>query len=141
MAAFPDSAFVDASGSPFVYKLTAVDVHGNESSVATLTPSGTTDVGDGSATALALAPPNPNPARGSTSLEYTLSRSGRIRLDVFDAAGRRVQVVHAGEASAGMHRETLRLRDAQGHALASGLYLVRLVAEGRVLTRRLVTVR
>ncbi|MCC6653035.1 MAG: hypothetical protein IT348_17910 [Candidatus Eisenbacteria bacterium] len=136
-----DTGFADAAGAPYVYKLTALDEHGNESAVATLVPSGTTGIGDGAAPALAFAAPSPNPARGAATLRYALSRAGHVRLSAFDAAGRRVATLRDGEQAAGEHAVSFDLRDAAGRALASGLYLVQLEAEGRVLTRRLAAIR
>jgi len=137
----PDTSYVDAAGAPHVYKLTAIDVHGNESPVAMLVPSGTLAVEGAPAAALSFAAPNPNPARGATSLRYTLSRAGHVSLAVYDAAGRRVQLLRDAEQLAGAHETRFALRDDAGRALPSGLYLVRLEAEGRVLTRRLSTIR
>jgi hypothetical protein len=141
VSALPDTGFTDAAAAPYIYKLTAVDAHGNESPVATLTPTGTLGVGDGAGPGLAFAAPSPNPARGSTTLEFTLPQSGHVRLSVFDAAGRRVQTLRDGEMAAGAHREAFALRDDAGRELAAGLYLVRLETAGRVLTRRLAAVR
>jgi hypothetical protein len=141
VGALPDTGYADPAGAPYVYKLTAVDSHGNESPVATLVPGGTVDVNAGAPTGLSFAAPSPNPARGGTMLDYTLSRAGHVRLSVFDAAGRRVQVLCDAEQAAGAHRERFELRGEAGRELASGLYLVRLEAEGRVLTRRLAAIR
>ncbi len=138
----PDTGYADAAGAPYAYKLTAVDSHGNESRAATLVPSGALDAGDGlTPMALGFASPSPNPAQGSTALRYTLSRAGHVRLTVYDCTGRRVQLLRDGELPAGAHREHFALRDEAGRKLASGLYLVRLEAEGRVLTRRLAAIR
>lgn len=141
VGALPDTGYTDAAGAPYIYKLTAVDVHGNESPIATLIPSGTVDVGDTPAFALSFAAPNPNPAHGATTLEYTLARAGHVRLSIYDAAGRRVQVLRDGDVAAGAHRERFALRDEAGRELASGLYLVQLEAEGRVITRRFAAIR
>ncbi len=142
VAQLPDTGAADAAGAPYVYKLTAVDVHGNESPVATLIPSGTLSVGDGATrAALSFAAPSPNPARGSATLRYSLSARGHVKLALFDAAGRRVATVADGVMEAGEHSATLALRDDAGRELPAGLYLARLEAEGRVLTRRIAAVR
>jgi hypothetical protein len=112
--ALSGTGYVDAAGGPYVYKLTAIESHGNESPAATLIPNGTVDVNEAVPPALSFAVPSPNSVCGATTLEYTLSRARHVRLSVYDAAGR---------------------------DLASGLYLVRLEAEGRVLTRRLAAIR
>jgi hypothetical protein len=141
VGALSDTGYTDSAGAPYVYKLTAVDAHGNESPVATLLPSDALDVSGVGPLALSFAAPSPNPASGGTTLHYTLSRVGHVQLAVFDAAGRRVLVLRDSEMAAGPHDERFALRDEAGRGLASGLYLLRLEAEGRVLVRRLAAIR
>ena len=50
-------------------------------------------------------------------------------------------LLHDGEQAAGSHSASFALRDAAERKLASGLYLLQLEAEGRVLTRRLAKIR
>ncbi|MBK7367646.1 MAG: T9SS type A sorting domain-containing protein [Candidatus Eisenbacteria bacterium] len=142
VAQLPDTGAADAAGAPYVYKLTAVDVHGNESPVATLIPSGTLGV-DGGATraALSFAAPSPNPARGSATLRFSLSRAGAVRVNVYDAAGRCVATPVNGTLEAGEHSVAFALRDDAGRELPAGLYLARLEAEGRTITRRIAAVK
>ena len=80
----------------------------------------------------ALEASYPNPFAASTTLRYALPEAAEVRLEVFDALGRRVVVLAEGAHVAGSHTATW---DAQG--LASGVYVVRLVADGAVETRRL----
>jgi len=141
VVALTDTEYVDTSVMPLLYKVRAVDVHGNESEPAILVPDGTAAVDDTPLARLSFAVPRPNPARGLTRLSYTLSRAGHVRLAVYDAAGRRVLLVRDGELAAGQHEDSLVLRSEGGRALPSGLYLVRLEAEGHVLGQRLATIR
>ncbi len=138
----PDTGYVDNAGAPYVYKLTAVDVHGNESPVATLVPTGTTGVGDGPAAAFFLAPVAPNPVTraAAATLRFGLSRGGTVRLEVMDAAGRRVRTLASGEWPAGEHAVRWDGRLEGGQRAAAGLYFVRLEAEGRRADRRLALV-
>jgi len=46
---------------------------------------------------------NPNPCHGRAEVNYTLARAGHISLAVFDAAGRCVATLAAGEQAAGRH--------------------------------------
>ncbi len=65
----------------------------------------------------------PNPFNAQTRLDYDLPREARVRLEVFDIAGRRVaQLVH-GWQPAGSHRLCFDAAD-----LSSGVYVVRLQA-------------
>ena len=140
IAAQSDTALADAFGTPAYYQVTAVDVHGNESAPASF-PNGTTGVGGPGAARVALAAPAPNPARLATLVRYALARPGPAQLEVFDTSGRRVRVLRAGRDTAGEHAVPFALEDDSGRPLASGLYLVRLQAEGLSLTRRFAVVR
>ena len=74
---------------------------------------------------LALESPYPNPARAAVTVPFTVPASGPVRLVVYDALGREVAVLVDGYRAAGAHEGRL----APG-ALASGVYVVRLVAAG-----------
>ncbi len=142
VAALADTGYADAAGAPAFYKLTAVDVHGNESPVALLSPSGTLDVGDGAtAAALALAAPSPNPARGSSVMRFALPRSGRVRLAVHDLSGRVVRTLADGTGEAGEHSLAWDLRDDAGNAVRPGLYFVRLESAGESRARSMAVLR
>lgn len=137
IAELPDTGAVDNAGAPFIYKVTAVDSHGNESFATTLLPSGTTGVGDGAARTLALAAPAPNPMRmrDAALVRFALPSPGRARVSLLDAQGREVRVLAQGEFAAGEHAVALA-SPASSTALAPGLYFVRLEAGGRALMRR-----
>jgi hypothetical protein len=138
IAAPPDTGYTDVAGGPFVYKLSAVDLHGNESPVATLTPGGSTGVGDDPAIAeLILARPVPNPASRSASLAWALPRAGHVRLTIYDAAGRVVRVLADGPFPAGTRALAWDLRDDAGRAVGAGLYFARIEAEGAARVRRI----
>jgi hypothetical protein len=141
VAALPDTGYTDAASAPYVYKLTAVDVHGNESPVATLVPSGTTGVGDGGSPAIAFAAPSPNPAVTRTTLRFTLPRAGHVRLSIFDLSGRIVRVLADGAHAAGAHVADWDLRDEDGANVRAGLFFARLEAAGRQLRQRVVVAR
>ncbi len=130
-----DTAWVDPAGQTYWYKLTAVDVHGNESAATTLLPAGALDA-PAAALALSFAAPRPNPAGGAVTLRFTLARTGAVTLAVLDATGRRVRTLANGALSAGSQALTWDRRDDAGRRLASGLYFVHLETEGRVLVRR-----
>jgi hypothetical protein len=142
VASKPDTGFVDVAGVQYVYKVTALDVHGNESS-ASVFPGATTDAGDAGAAALAfgLEPPAPNPLRSGGTIRFTLPSPGPARLELFDTAGRRVRVLLDGPAEAGVHALRLSVRCDGGAALASGIYLLRLEAAGRAVTQRMAVIQ
>jgi hypothetical protein len=141
IATEPDTGWTDVGPAGSYYKLSAVDIHGNESLFALLTPGSTTGVG-GSVIPreLTLAAPRPNPAHGQTWLSFTLPRSGPVTLAIYDLEGRRVRTVISGPMSPGEYQLPLDLRDGAGRAIASGLYLARLETTSGTLVQRLAIV-
>jgi len=63
----------------------------------------------------------PNPFVGRTRLRYSLPAAGIVRLELYDATGRLVRVVHDGRQDVGEHVAVLNSDD-----LARGVYLLRL---------------
>ncbi len=140
VASPPSPGWIDAS-APAVYKLTAIDTHGNESPPAVLLPAGATGVGDDAPRTLAFELASPNPSRNGATLRLALPAASHVRLAIFDAAGREVRVLADGPMSAGTKSFAWDGADAAGRATASGLFFARLETDGRMLTRRLVRVR
>ena len=77
-----------------------------------------------------VASPNPL-AGGDLEVSFRLPASQRVKLDAYDAAGRRVGTVYDGAADGDV---TVRwaARDASGARLAPGVYFLRLDGEGFV---------
>lgn len=79
----------------------------------------------------------PNPASGASMLHVRAGRGGPLRAVLVDALGRRVTTVFDGDVGAGQAVD-LRVDTA---ALAGGLYVLRVEADGVVESRRLTVVR
>ncbi len=69
---------------------------------------------------------SPNPFAASTRIVFSLPRSGRARLDVYDVAGRLVRRLFDGDAGAGATGVTWDGRDDRGARLGGGIYYARL---------------
>lgn len=78
----------------------------------------------------------PNPAGSSTTLHLTTDRAGSAQVTVWDALGREAARLHDGPLGAGPHGFTL-----DTSALAPGVYLARVVLDGRASTLRLTVAR
>jgi zinc metalloprotease ZmpB len=91
----------------------------------------------GSNRTLALLPNEPNPFNPTTKVRFDLPSGGQVRLSVIDLQGRAVRTLADGALVAGRHAYVWDGRDEAGHALASGLYFVRLEAGGKTLSRKI----
>ena len=85
---------------------------------------------------LALASAQPNPLSKSTSIAFSLPKSGNVDLAVFDISGRKVTTLAKGTMSAGSHEVSWN-----GANAPAGVYLYRLSFEGKTLTNRMVVVK
>jgi hypothetical protein len=81
----------------------------------------------------------PNPFNPKTTLRFALAAPARVDLAIYDARGRLVRRLAAGELPAGQHSLDWDGRDESGRALASGIYLARLLQGGRPAEERKLT--
>ncbi|MDM7914453.1 MAG: FlgD immunoglobulin-like domain containing protein [Candidatus Eisenbacteria bacterium] len=85
---------------------------------------------------LALYRPSPNPCSPMTSLRFDLPQAGNARFAIHDLQGRTIRTLADGALVAGRHTYSWDGRDQGGHPLPAGLYFVRLEAEGRTMTEK-----
>jgi len=78
----------------------------------------------------------PNPFRTSTSIAYDLDHSGRVRLAIYDALGRRVRCLVDHAQAAGSHEVRWNGRSEDGRQVPMGIYFVKLDAAGTAGWRR-----
>jgi fibronectin-binding autotransporter adhesin len=86
-----------------------------------------------------LLAPRPNPARAHFEIAFGLPVLERVRIDVFDAAGRRVaDLTNDQPFSAGYHKVSWNGRDGSGSAVPSGIYFVRATSGASTLVQKVV---
>jgi hypothetical protein len=84
---------------------------------------------------------SPNPFTDRSVIDFSLETAGLTSLEVFDVRGRRVRTLASGPRPAGAQRVTWNGRDEANQKLASGVYFVRLRAEGQEAHGRIVLLR
>jgi C1A family cysteine protease len=133
-----------ATPGPFYWSVQAIDgafAGGPFAAERVFTP-GLVGVGDSPASPRLLSVRVvPNPFNPLTTIRFDLPAAGKVRLAVYDVAGRLVRVLVEGEVSAGSHEAVWDGRDGSGRSASSGSYLARLVAGGRVEVARMELVR
>lgn len=84
----------------------------------------------------------PNPFNPSTEIGFDLPLRERVRLSVYDATGRLVRTLVAGEAiPAGHHSRIWNGRDDAGRQVSSGVYFARLESRSAHATKKLTLVK
>ena len=137
------AAVVDADG---LVKVEGITVHREPDSVRIVfsmnAPTVVDDTnGEGIPSQFTLHQSYPNPFNPETAIRYQLSSAGKVELAIYDITGRRVRVLVRGVQNAGVHTAVWDGRDHGGRAVASGIYLYRLVSREQVRTRRMVLMR
>lgn len=132
-----DTGFVDHVVGSHYYQLYAVDLHGNLSACAALSPQQTSPVPGALPATLRLHANFPNPFNPQTTIRFDLPATGLVRLAIYDVAGRLVRTLVDGDLASGSHETIWDGKDASGRALGSGSYLARLSFGGSVETIRM----
>jgi hypothetical protein len=84
---------------------------------------------------LSLALAGANPTQGPVRLRFSLPQAARVRLGIYDTAGRRVAVVTDGDSPAG---QQVRIWNNRAAGCRAGVYFARLRAGDQEITRRIV---
>ncbi|MBN1423888.1 T9SS type A sorting domain-containing protein, partial [Candidatus Fermentibacteria bacterium] len=118
-----------------------------------VTSSYTLTVTGGVGAALAFSPPKPmplafelyqnapNPLTDETTIRFDLPQKSMVRLCVYDMTGREVARIVDRTLDGGCHAVSWDRRDSHGMPVASGSYLLRIVAGGEAATRRMIVLR
>ena len=95
------------------------------------------DRGSAAGARLELFAPAPNPSAASALIRFSLPAAGPVRLDVFDASGRRVRSLVDGVRSAGAHEARWSGDTMDGRPVAAGVYFLRLDTPSGIVVRRI----
>jgi glucose/arabinose dehydrogenase len=90
---------------------------------------------------IALSPARPDPSRGPIAFDVDLPRASRVAFGIFDVAGRVIWRAPARELGAGRSLLLWPGITSAGSSARPGVYLARVDADGRTLTRRFVEAR
>lgn len=83
----------------------------------------------------------PNPFNPATTIGFRLANPEKVTLAVYDILGRHVRTLTSDLLGAGLHNVVWDGTNEDGHTVASGVYLSRLVTPSYSATRRLVLLK
>jgi len=83
----------------------------------------------------------PNPANPETQIRYSIPNSSHVLLKIYNLSGQEVRTLVDSEKTAGWYTLDWDGCDNAGQPVASGLYLYRLSAGGRILNRKILILK
>jgi len=78
----------------------------------------------------------PNPFNPSTTIEFTLPKTSKVKLSVYNVLGQEVAVILNENMNAGVHKITFN-----GERLSSGLYFYKLVGGEYVSVKKMMLIK
>jgi hypothetical protein len=79
----------------------------------------------------------PNPFRSETTIQYSLAKSGPVRLEIYNVMGQIVTTLVDANLAAGPHTATWSGLDNEGRQLRAGIYLSRLSVGRTYATKKM----
>jgi hypothetical protein len=139
-----DSSFVDSGFGygEYYYKVSAIDIHDNESPFSLLTPDMITGIpGSAPKHENVLFQNAPNPFVSSTRIAFSMREAGHVRLTVFDAKGRLVRVLADEVRDQNNYVEPWDGRNCNGRPVPAGTYFYRLEVPGWKASKKMTLAR
>lgn len=83
----------------------------------------------------------PNPFNPSTTISFSVPKTGEVTLSIYNLRGQLVRTLVSGVIQVGRHRVVWDGADERGARAASGIYVYRMQADGFVASRKLVLMK
>jgi len=80
----------------------------------------------------------PNPFNPETTISYSVKEPGKVRLEVYNIKGQLVKTLVDEEQTTGRYKLVFNARDDRGRSIASGVYMLRMVAPGYLKTTKMI---
>lgn len=84
----------------------------------------------------ALEAAYPNPFNPQTTIRYRLGTESHVDLAIYNTSGMRIATLFSGEREAGSYQSNWHAGN-----MSSGIYLIRMIAEGQILTQKVILMK
>ncbi len=83
----------------------------------------------------------PNPFNPETHINFDVASTGRVKIEVFNALGQRMQVLVDNVYTPGSYKVTWNGRDDEGHQLSSGVYIYQMTSDNYQQVKRMLLMK
>ena len=128
---------VSQSGVTYYYKVSAIDMAGNESGYTSVSVLTDVQEGAGVPKEFALNQNFPNPFNPSTEISFAVPKQTAVKVVIYGLSGEVVATLVNQTMSAGNYRVTWNGRTDDGRSVASGVYFYHLQSEGFTATKKM----
>jgi hypothetical protein len=128
---------VSQTGVTYYYKISALDVSGNEGAFTAVSVLTGIESSSGLPTEFALNQNYPNPFNPTTEIAFSIPKQSPVKIVVYGLSGEMVATIVNQTMSAGNYHVTWNGRTDDGRAVASGVYFYHLQAEGFTATKKM----
>jgi predicted CXXCH cytochrome family protein len=125
------------TGVTYYYKISALDVSGNEGAFTAVSVLTGIESTNGLPTEFALNQNYPNPFNPTTEIAFSIPKQSPVKIVVYGLSGEVVATIVNQTMSAGNYRVSWNGRTDDGRAVASGVYFYHLQAVGFTATKKM----
>jgi hypothetical protein len=125
------------TGVTYYYKVSAVDISGNESPCTVVSVLTGVENSGGVPTEFALGQNYPNPFNPSTEITFAIPKQTNVKVVVYNLSGAEIATLVNQSMSPGNYRAVWNGRANDGQTVASGVYFYHLQAEGFTATKKM----
>ena len=83
----------------------------------------------------------PNPFKNQFHIPYSLATDEKVKIEVYNLRGQKVNSLDLGQKASGTHCATLKAQDSGGKALASGIYFIKLKVAGKTYVKKAMLIK
>ena len=125
------------TGVTYYYKVSAIDIAGNESPYTAVSVLTGVENSGGVPTEFALSQNYPNPFNPSTEIMFAIPKQSNVKVVVYNLRGEEIATLVNQTMSAGNYRAVWNGRTDDGRSVASGVYFYHLQADGFTATTKM----
>jgi len=84
---------------------------------------------------------SPNPFYSTADIQYKVIRAGKVKVDVYNIKGQHIKSILEETKSSGSYQLIWDGKDKAGNKVAPGIYFMRLEADGKALTKKMLKLK